>query len=203
MIFEPRPTEVQKRRLMDFDSADTERSNVGFGLLYSTRPTTNIGGVQRSQRSSSFLASLFTVRRLTQLTVHVLDALLPTPKEAQHLRTGRRGEELAYFYLRKHKYIIIARNFRTPWHKSELDMVGWNEDVLCFIEVKTRTTRAVAPAEAAVDQEKRDDLRKVARQYLKQVREAHRTRFDIVTVYLDKPKPEITIIKRAFYLNGD
>jgi len=28
------------------------------------------------------------------------------------------------------------------------------------------------------------------------------TRFDIVTVYLDQPKPEITIIKRAFFLSG-
>ena len=131
----------------------------------------------------------------------MLDALLPAPKEAEHLRTGRRGEELAYFHLRKNKYVIVARNYRTPWHKSELDMVGWNDGVLCFIEVKTRTTRAVAPAEAAVDQEKRDDLRKVARQYLKQVSDRPRTRFDIVTVYLDKPKPEITIIKRAFSLS--
>jgi putative endonuclease len=134
----------------------------------------------------------------TQLAVRVLDAILPAPKEAEHLRTGRRGEELAYFYLRKRKYVIVARNFRTPWHKSELDLVGWNEGVLCFIEVKTRTTRDVAPAEAAVDEEKRHDLRRVARHYLRQMPEGTPTRFDIVTVYLDKPKPEITIIKSAF-----
>jgi putative endonuclease len=138
------------------------------------------------------------VRLLTQLAVRVLDALLPAKPDAEHLVTGRRGEELAYFYLRRQKYVIVARNYRTPWHKSELDMVGWNEGVLCFIEVKTRTTRAVAPAEAAVDAEKRHDLRRVARDYLRQAPENAPTRFDIVTVYLDKPKPEITIIKRAF-----
>lgn len=141
------------------------------------------------------------MRLLTQLAVRVLDAVLPPKQEAEHLRTGRRGEELAYFYLRKHKYVIVARNFRTPWHKSELDMVGWNEGVLCFLEVKTRTTRDVAPAEAAVDEEKRHDLRRVARHYLRQMSEKTPTRFDIVTVYLDKPKPEITIIKRAFFLS--
>lgn len=141
------------------------------------------------------------MRLLTQLAVSVLDAVLPAPKEAEHLRTGRRGEELAYFYLRKHKYVIVARNFRTPWHKSELDMVGWNEGMLCFIEVKTRTTRDVAPAEAAVDEEKRHDLRRVARHYLRQMPERTPTRFDIVTVYLDKPKPEIAIIKSAFSMN--
>jgi putative endonuclease len=133
----------------------------------------------------------------------VLDAILPAPEEAEHLRTGRRGEELAYFYLRKRKYVIVARNFRTPWHKSELDMVGWNEGMLCFIEVKTRTTRDVAPAEAAVDEEKRHDLRRVARHYLRQMPGRTPTRFDIVTVYLDKPKPEIAIIKSAFSMNGN
>jgi putative endonuclease len=141
------------------------------------------------------------VRLLTQLVVRVLDAVLPPVEEAEHLRTGRRGEELAYFYLRKHKYVIVARNFRTPWHKSELDLVGWNDGVLCFIEVKTRTTRGVAPAEAAVDDEKRHDLRRVARHYLRQLPEKTPTRFDIVTVYLEKPKPEITIIKSAFFLS--
>lgn len=140
------------------------------------------------------------MRRLTQLAIRLLDAVLPAPQEADHLRTGRHGEELAYFHLRKHKYIIVARNFRTPWHKSELDMVGWNEGVLCFIEVKTRTTRDVAPAEAAVDADKRHDLRRVARHYLRRTPENAPTRFDIVTVYLDKPQPEIKIIKRAFYL---
>lgn len=137
---------------------------------------------------------------MTQLVVRALDAVLPERKdEPEHLRTGRRGEELAYFYLRKRKYIIVARNFRTPWHKSELDLVGWNDGELCFIEVKTRTTRDVAPAEAAVDAEKRNDLRRVARHYLRQLPEKTPSRFDIVTVYLDKPKPEITVLKRAFY----
>lgn len=141
------------------------------------------------------------MRRFTQFAIRVLDAILPEPNDPEHLRTGRRGEELAYFHLRRHKYVIVARNFRTPWHKSELDMVGWNEGELCFIEVKTRTTRDVAPAEAAVDSEKRHDLRRVARHYLRQCPPKTATRFDIVTVYLDKPKPEITILKRAFYFN--
>ncbi len=143
------------------------------------------------------------MRRVTQFVLRALDAVLPEPDEPEHLKTGRRGEELAYFHLRKLGYTIVARNFRTPWHKSELDMVGWNNGVLCFIEVKTRTTRDVATAEAAVDDSKRDDLRRVARHYLRQSPESTPTRFDIVTVYLDRPKPEITILKRAFLLSGE
>lgn len=141
------------------------------------------------------------MRLVVQFILRFLDTVLPAPKKAEHLLTGELGEELAYFFLRKHKYVIVARNFRTPWHKSELDLVGWNEDVLCFVEVKTRTARDVATAEAAVDEDKRHDLRRVARHYLRQFPKTPPTRFDIVTVYLDKPKPEITIIQHAFSLS--
>src|SRR6202167_1306109 len=92
--------------------------------------------------------------RLTQATLRVLDWLAQRtlkPEDAPaHQRTGRRGEEDAYFYLRRRGYTIIARNYRSPNHRGELDLVGWvrdtdGEDVLCFIEVKTRTTRAIKP----------------------------------------------------------
>ena len=96
--------------------------------------------------------------RLTQTTLRALDwlaakTLLPDDIP-EHLKTGRRGEEDAYFYLRRRGYILIARNYRSPHHRGELDLVGWDGDVLCFVEVKTRTTRAVKPAQAAVDRDK-------------------------------------------------
>ena len=119
--------------------------------------------------------------RLTQATLHALDWLsarfLAPDQTAEHLKTGRRGEEAAYFYLRRHGYTIIARNYRSPNHRGELDLVGWvrdtdGEDVLCFIEVKTRTTRAIKPAEAAVDRDKEDDLRRVAWDFLRHMPES-------------------------------
>src|SRR3954471_3049485 len=62
-----------------------------------------------------------------------------------HLEVGRRGEELAYFYLREQGYTVVARNWRNPRRKGELDIVGWHEQVLCFVEVKTRTKKAFVP----------------------------------------------------------
>ena len=50
---------------------------------------------------------------------------------------------------------MVARNFRSPNRRGEIDLIGWHEDVLCFVEVKTRTTHDVKPAEAAVDRDKR------------------------------------------------
>jgi putative endonuclease len=141
--------------------------------------------------------------RLTRLTLRALDSaarLLPrkvtTP---QHLDTGRRGEEAAYFYLRKQGYVIIARNYRSPRSRSELDLVGWDSDTLCFIEVKTRTTRDVLPAEAAVDAEKQRDLSRVAREFLRRMNGDPPFRFDIVSVYTEnEPAPDIELFRQAF-----
>ncbi len=117
-----------------------------------------------------------------------------------HLLTGRRGEDEAYFYLRRHGYVMVARNWRSPRHRGELDLVGWNDGVLCFIEVKTRSSREVAPAEAAVDEEKRRDLCAVARDYRRHVSGAPAVRFDIVSVYYDTESntPDIALFKNAF-----
>ena len=91
--------------------------------------------------------------------------------------------------------------------KGEIDLIGWDRDVLCFIEVKTRTTRDVKTAEAAVDLQKQHELRLMARDYLKKVKRRKRmrerqvdlnVRFDIVSVYLDSEPAEITVYKNAF-----
>ena len=51
--------------------------------------------------------------RLTQATIRALDWLaartLPAEDLPAHQRTGRRGEEDAYFYLRRRGYTIISR----------------------------------------------------------------------------------------------
>jgi putative endonuclease len=142
--------------------------------------------------------------RLTQAILRALDWLAPNrvlPGDApEHLKTGRRGEEDAYFYLRRRGYIMIARNYRSPHHRGELDLVGWDRDVLCFIEVKTRTTRAVKPAEAAVDHEKQKDLRLVARDFLRHLPLSCQWRFDVVSVYYDRGlrHPSFELFQNAF-----
>ena len=139
--------------------------------------------------------------RCLQLAVTVMDRLASqtraqraSPAKADlpaHLRIGKRGEEDAYFHLRRRGYTIIARNYRTSRHHGEIDLIGWVKDVLCFIEVKTRTTREVKPAEAAVDRRKRHDLRVVIRDYLrtlphKRFPDPPPWRFDVVTVYYEQ-----------------
>jgi putative endonuclease len=141
--------------------------------------------------------------RVTQAAVRMLDwlaerTLAADPRPA-HQRIGRRGEEDAYFHLRKLGYVMVARNFRSPRRRGEIDLIGWDKDVLCFIEVKTRTTRAVKPAEAAVDFHKKRELAAVAREYLRQFPTAPQWRLDVVSVYyLGHPsQPQFELFKNS------
>jgi putative endonuclease len=141
--------------------------------------------------------------RLTQATPRALDWLvertLPPDDASGHQRTGRRGEEDAYFYLRRRGYLIIARNYRSPHHRGELDMVSWCGDILCFIKVKTRTTRDVKPAEAAVDYSKQKELAMVAREFVRHLPRPCQWRFDIVTVYYEVGlNPTFELFQNAF-----
>jgi len=142
--------------------------------------------------------------RITHAALRALDWLasrtLPPEPIPGHQRTGRRGEEDAYFYLRRRGYIMVARNFRSPHRRGEIDLIGWDKDVLCFIEVKTRTTLDVKPAEAAVDREKQKALARVARDYLRHLTLPCQWRFDVLSVYyVEQPsQPQFELFPNAF-----
>jgi putative endonuclease len=94
---------------------------------------------------------------------------------------------------------MVERNFRSPRCDGEIDLIAWEGDVLCFIEVKTRTSQDVKTAEAAVDRHKRREIAEVAREYLRKTSPLCQWRFDIVSVYYDgrNPRPRIEVFQNA------
>ena len=139
----------------------------------------------------------------TRAIIHGLDwvagRVLPPDPRPRHQRTGTNGEEDAYFHLRQLGDVMVERTFRSPRSRGEIDLIGWEADVLCFIEVKTRTSRDVKTAEAAVDRHKRREVAQVARQYLRRLPPSCQWRFDIVSVYYEGPssRPEIEVFRNA------
>jgi putative endonuclease len=116
-----------------------------------------------------------------------------------HLRRGRQGEDMAYYFLRRQGYTMIARNWRCKAHKGEIDLIGWEGNTLCFIEVKTRSSHAVKPAEAAVDHAKQVELRRMAAEFLRGRTPRPHSRFDVVSVYLvPGTAPQIDLFKEVF-----
>jgi putative endonuclease len=110
-----------------------------------------------------------------------------------HLLTGERGEDAAFFHLRALGYTVVARRWQAERLRGDLDLVAWDGDTLVVFEIKTLTSPAEAqafvPAETAVDQHKRQTLRRMAAAYLQQLPEAYRAavplRFDVLSVYLE------------------
>ncbi len=117
----------------------------------------------------------------------------PPAKLAAHLDLGRRGEELAAAYLAQAGYRLVAANFALPVGRNragatinvEIDLVAYDGETLCFVEVKTRVSDWFAPPEANVDVRKQRQVARAARVYRRMlglIRQPYR--YDVVTVLL-------------------
>jgi putative endonuclease len=124
------------------------------------------------------------------------------PAMARHLVVGLRGERAALFELRRCGYVVVAQRWTSGKVRGDVDLIAWQGERLCFIEVKTRTARDRMPAQSAVDEEKRDMLRGLARVYLQvfpeQQRKSIAVRFDVVSVYLLARGAEFEVFEGAF-----
>jgi putative endonuclease len=111
---------------------------------------------------------------------------------------GRRGEDIAHRHLRANGCTVVARNFRTHEGAGEIDLVVRHGEALVFVEVKTRSTSEFGEPERAVDLHKRERIRRAASQYARRAGvEWTGTRFDVVSVVLDRPV-QIQWIQDAF-----
>lgn len=124
-----------------------------------------------------------------------------SPKQKAR-RTGVRGETYAYWYLRRHGYVLVARNYTSPGIKGELDMVGYDGPVLAFVEVKTRAVsgRDQPTPEEAVNADKRRFIARMARQFLRTRRaETAPHRFDVLAIETRVgTRPTVRLHKGAF-----
>jgi putative endonuclease len=115
--------------------------------------------------------------------------------------TGIRGETYAYWYLRRHGYTLVARNYTVPGIKGEIDMIGYDGPALAFVEVKTRSSSiAESTPEDAVTADKRRNLSRMARQFLRSRRiDSANCRFDVLAIESRAgKKPVVRLHKSAF-----
>jgi putative endonuclease len=125
-----------------------------------------------------------------------------TPRTAPHLATGLLGERAALFELSRMGYTVVARRWTSARVRGDVDLIAWDSESLCFVEVKTRTVRDMTPAESAVDEGKRRMVRGLARVYLRtfpgRERRSIPVRFDVVSVYLIDGGAEFEVFPGAF-----
>lgn len=98
---------------------------------------------------------------------------------------GNFGERVAVAHLEAKGYGIIERNFRVP--EAEIDIVARDsDDVIVFIEVRTRRGGATGMAELSVDTRKQRQLLRAVERYVDEHPEHAEAplRIDVITVEL-------------------
>ena len=118
---------------------------------------------------------------------------------------GQLGEAYAAAYLEQLGYRLAAANFTLPVGRNlrgavinaEIDLVAYDHDTLCFIEVKTRASDWFAPPQINVDLRKRRQVARAARVYRQMLGlEDEPYRYDVVTVVLaDNATPQIELLR--------
>jgi putative endonuclease len=77
---------------------------------------------------------------------------------------GRKGESLAERFFLDHRFLILNKNYRTPY--GEIDLVVEKEGEIAFIEVKTRTGNEFGFGETSVNAQKLEHLVASAEYYM-------------------------------------
>jgi putative endonuclease len=118
---------------------------------------------------------------------------------------GKLGEDYAAAYLDQLGYRLVAANFTLPVGRNlrgavvnaEIDLVAYEGDTLCFVEVKTRASDWFAPPQVNVDLRKRRQITRAARVYRQMLGiEDEPHRYDVVTVVLsDAATPRIELLR--------
>lgn len=105
------------------------------------------------------------------------------------------GERIAARFLEKRGYKILERNFRSRY--GEIDLVCSDGGVVCFVEVKSRSTFDHGLPQEFVDARKIKKLSATASHYIKdKLPDAVPMRFDVVAVNLKDETA--TLLKNAF-----
>lgn len=125
--------------------------------------------------------------------------------KAAHLVVGEKGEGVAEAFLTKNGWRIVEKNFRCKG--GELDLVATREEVLAFVEVKTRTEvmEDGFQPDVAVGPQKIRRLVRAARTWLVTNEDAIEglfPRFDVITVVGSDAGCAIEHLEDAFEAPG-
>ena len=118
---------------------------------------------------------------------------------------GDLGESYAAAYLDQLGCRLVAANFTLPVGRNlrgaiinaEVDLIAYDGDTLCFVEVKTRASDWFAPPEVNVDKRKRRQITRAARAYRQMLGVKDQPyRYDVVTVILPADSaPQIELLR--------
>ena len=110
---------------------------------------------------------------------------------------GNTGEQAVEKWLALNNFKILARNYCIRY--GEVDLIAQHDEVIAFIEVKTRKSGELGYPEEAVGTKKQMKMSQLALWYLQKKNKTDaQARFDVVAVTMSASCNEIKLIKNAF-----
>jgi putative endonuclease len=116
---------------------------------------------------------------------------------AEHNELGKKGEELACLHLKKNGYKILHMNWRHL--HDEVDIIAEKENILVFVEVKTRSSNYFGEPYIFVNKKKQNFLIRAANSYFDKYDVDMEGRFDVISIIISADKHRIDHIERAFF----
>jgi len=111
-------------------------------------------------------------------------------------QTGQQGEDIAASYFVEKGYKIIERNWRCS--VGELDIIMEGDDILIFVEVRTRRSQRFGTPEESITPAKQARLVELAHTFLQETKTQDRSwRIDVAAVELGRGLPQINHIENA------
>lgn len=111
---------------------------------------------------------------------------------------GNNSEEIARSYLEAQGYRLVTHNFTCK--TGEIDLIMQKDDMLVFVEVRSRSSRRYGEPSETVNQKKQEKLRKAAVYYLYRNPQLARCycRFDVISIVWQNGAAQIEWIADAF-----
>lgn len=116
---------------------------------------------------------------------------------AAHNDLGHKGEDMAALFLQERGYCILERNWTNMGHK-EIDIIAVKDDVVVFVEVKTRKVGSATTPISAVNEQKQRRIVLAADSYLRANRIDFCCRFDVIGIIYDGDESRIEHFEDAF-----
>lgn len=121
-----------------------------------------------------------------------------TNKKTNNQYKGTLGENIATNYLVENGFVILERNWR--YKHCEVDIICQKNNILHFVEVKTRFSNQFGNPEESINEKKMNALKKAAEEYLSQNQKWNFLQFDVIAIKLNGAKiEEIYFIGDVFF----
>lgn len=113
---------------------------------------------------------------------------------------GKLGEDYASSYLVELGYKILERNFRTRF--GEIDIIAEKDDIIAFVEVKTRSKNYLYTPREAVNQYKQKKIILASSEYILISETSKQPRFDVFEIVCDTKTSDFKVISCCFLENA-